>query len=643
MGIQFYDRVIYRPAYNYSFSYYQNRIDQMIESYTDPSFVNDLDNVIELYDAMQYISQIDSDDCITAEQALQYSVHIPHIKRIIGVCFSQITPDNYISFAEKIHPQYSFRFWELMCYYKKIDSITSASLKNFLIANPHHLDDILAQKEMAQHFSAALYEYLIENPKHITIIISALLAKKERPAKTLYVKAAFSSVQINSLFKQYIQHEPANINQLQLIVISQNDPEIGLDDEVRLMARRKETSLSEELLTHGVRSEHALQVSFGPYDKWKDLEMKDGEYSLMYDSRWISENLDYPTLLDNFICWLEYADLQCRSTLPMQKHHVSALEDMTIVKGKNTYDTGYGFKMVHFLHKIKMQAYCDQLKKHDIALEEVFAWFFEKYLPDEFSVDKFAYNAPTPESSYFEKCKLIAGEIESVLKQFKLYQKNSHIDRDLLAMSSEHLFFSQIPSLLSSKYVYVKSDQIKWCIHYLFNDCMLGFFPDNDEYEDHDCLYDALIKYRQLPKSVFVQNYHKHPLHCLMEFGVLIETDGYLSLAPVKAKILWELYNSEVICYHHCLELQAVLDELIASGDLIVESTLFSLPEQEYLDYILNNASFSNSLALRNKYVHGSKPKNDQDNYSDYLEFLLVMVMIIIKLNDEFCLTFPLE
>ena len=37
---------------------------------------------------------------------------------------------------------------------------------------------------------------------------------------------------------------------------------------------------------------------------------------------------------------------------------------------------------------------------------------------------------------------------------------------------------------------------------------MLGFFPDNDEYEDSDCLYDAIAKYKQFPTSLFAQNYH---------------------------------------------------------------------------------------------------------------------------------------
>ena len=80
---------------------------------------------------MQYISQLDCDNSVITENIAQYKAHIPPIKRIIGIYFSQMTQDNYFSLAEKIHSQYSFSFWELMCHYKKIDSITSDSLKSF--------------------------------------------------------------------------------------------------------------------------------------------------------------------------------------------------------------------------------------------------------------------------------------------------------------------------------------------------------------------------------------------------------------------------------------------------------------------------------------------------------------------------------
>lgn len=640
MGMPFYDRLVYRPEYHYTFSYYQHRIDQILGSYTDSEYEEDPNNLIELYDTLQYISEVDNEENISAEQKIMYKSHVSVIAKIVGVYFSKISEENFSEIAEKIHPQFSARFWMLMCYYKRSVDISPGSLKIFLIANPHHLDDVIAQKDMAEQFSEILYECFIEMPSTIAILINALLAKQDKEAKILYIKVAFSPRQMNSLFKKYINEEAANINQLRLIHISQNDSSIGLDDEVRLLAKRKEKELAAALLERGVHIEHGIGVSFGPYDDWKSIQKESNEYLVMYDSRWIEENLDFPTLLDNLIYWFEYADFQCRSNLPVRQHQISALEDIAIVKGKKTYDVGHGFKMSHFLQLIQMQGYYGQLERHNVYLEDIFKWFFEVYLPSEFHVDEFIYNAPTQEASYLEKCRLIAGEIESVLKQYKLYQMHGHIDRELFEMSSEHLFFSQIPSLLSRKYAYVQSDLVKWCICYLFDDCTMGFSPDGS-FENCDSLFEVFQQNKKLPRSAFSANLQEKPLQHLLDFGVLTDSDGILTLDPVKATILRELHDYGVICCHHSNELQSTIAELISSGNLFEKTTLFSVPEYEYLDYILNKASFSNGLDLRNKYVHGSKTKDDNENFKDYLEFLLIMVMIIIKLNDEFCTMYP--
>ena len=67
-----------------------------------------------------------------------------------------------------------------------------------------------------------------------------------------------------------------------------------------------------------------------------------------------------------------------------------------------------------------------------------------------------------------------------------------------------------------------------------------------------------------------------------------------------------------------------------------VESTLFSIPEQDYLDYILNRRKFSNGLDLRNRYIHGTNPV--EGNAEDYYRCLLIMCLLMIKINEEFIL-----
>jgi len=47
---------------------------------------------------------------------------------------------------------------------------------------------------------------------------------------------------------------------------------------------------------------------------------------------------------------------------------------------------------------------------------------------------------------------------------------------------------------------------------------------------------------------------------------------------------------------------------------------------------------FNNGPELRNKYVHGTYPIDENVQQRDYLELLKIIVLIIIKINEEFCL-----
>ena len=67
----------------------------------------------------------------------------------------------------------------------------------------------------------------------------------------------------------------------------------------------------------------------------------------------------------------------------------------------------------------------------------------------------------------------------------------------------------------------------------------------------------------------------------------------------------------------------------------------FSKPEQDYLNYILNKSEFSNGLDLRNKYIHDTCPLDEKIQRQDYMELLKIMVLIMIKINEEFCLLMP--
>ena len=77
---------------------------------------------------------------------------------------------------------------------------------------------------------------------------------------------------------------------------------------------------------------------------------------------------------------------------------------------------------------------------------------------------------------------------------------------------------------------------------------------------------------------------------------------------------------------------------MISEGILKSESTLFSKPEIDYLNYYLNKSEFNNGLDLRNMYIHGTHP-NDKESEkiheTNYMRILKIFILAIIKINDD--------
>jgi len=135
------------------------------------------------------------------------------------------------------------------------------------------------------------------------------------------------------------------------------------------------------------------------------------------------------------------------------------------------------------------------------------------------------------------------------------------------------------------------------------------------------------------------QSFQQNNLHWLIERGVVrLDDDGKLTIDKSRALVLYDLHKNEVLCPHsYDSELRRLLDGLVGNGELKYDDTLFSKPEQDYLNYMLNKSEFSNGLDLRNKYSHDTCSLDEKVQIHDYLELLKILVFIVIKINEEFC------
>lgn len=139
-------------------------------------------------------------------------------------------------------------------------------------------------------------------------------------------------------------------------------------------------------------------------------------------------------------------------------------------------------------------------------------------------------------------------------------------------------------------------------------------------------------------------HYQVPPIQWLVERDCIREdSNKILFLNEDRVLILKDLFNHEVICPAYYQKRKSIIDSMIGNGDLRYGSTLFSEPEQAYLNYQLNQAEFSNGLDLRNKYIHSSYSQDKRVQEEDYDRLLRIMALVIMKINEEFCLKYPVD
>mgnify|MGYP001007729875 CR=1 FL=1 len=305
---------------------------------------------------------------------------------------------------------------------------------------------------------------------------------------------------------------------------------------------------------------------------------------------------------------------------------------------KNDYIKGVAFDMTNRFAILQMGSYYKLLLNLKIRFEEIISWFFKDYLKNEFKIKNFQIEIPSEESSYLEKCRMIAPEMEKSLKQYRLWVRDKKITQELLNFSSP-IQFSDIPSAISRKYVYLNnnSEKCKQIMYLLFSDqTLLGYFRKNGKGKEYKNLDNALIS-----RNVNIKEYEKFQkisIQYLCDNDILnISNTGYLSYIDKDIiRILKDLYFNEVISYYYYPgETRCKFDILFKKDYIIYGDTLFSKPEIDYLNFYLNKSTFTNGLDLRNSYLHGTESEQHEE---DYMIFLMLYVLMIIKINDDLCL-----
>lgn len=631
-GIKFYSE------YDMSSGSYLQEAEAFFENWDENVNNADINTILELQNIKKYFDADMRLDRWTDSQFAAYKNKCKLVPEILGRFCNTISDSNFETFYKDVDRDYIDDFWQLVNDYKVYQRITSDVIECMVRGKDHVVWHILKHRNLVTTFGQVIAEHLVDNSHTAEELIFHYLAFHRSDRKPLYFPTEFTQEMKDIVLVDYVEREDANINSLQLLEQAQSSKEFPVSDKLKLRARKRKEALQEKLFVGRTGLSYGAQVTFKSIpDGSIEETYNDNVICCAYSLEWLEENQDFPTLLNNFIYLFGYVDRCFRCTFISLQNELGVLERHLGVKGKRDYATGIVFNTKKMLSLLQMNAYKEELERLNIRIEDIFKWFFEDYLKNEFGAQGFTYSPPSAGTTYVEKCKLLAIAIDGALKQYRLFCEDGLVDRELLEMSSGHIVFSELMSHVENKYAYSNSTELQTEMFLLFSDQSMMNYTEKTR--------STYQTFPQLLMSVDVKredfaHFQQRDLNWLIKRGaVQISDEGYLKINKARTFVLKDLFQSEVICpTYYVEELRQQVEELVAAGDMCYESTLFTKVEQDYLNYALNKSEFTNGLDLRNKYSHDTCSLDEKIQRQDYMELLKIMILVIIKINEEFCI-----
>lgn len=627
-----YNGVKYYGKNDMSIGWYLEKAEKVINSFDENNSHDDINSILEMYNISLLF---DSQERLNTWNDVYYCDLKSKVNRFIPIIskyFSNLDILKIKSFYNKISRQYQEDFWKLFSRFKTYEKVKNEEFTSILYEFNVSLYLILIHQDIVKYFDNEISDYMKYSTLTAVILIKHYLVQKE--IKYYIPKSLLLEDQL-TIIENYINSKGANPNYLEFLYESRSRKEFPIPDKIRLKAKRRYSEIFEKDSISESSFSYNLTVSFS--DIKEAIRVFDEDllnYKVTYSRLWVKDNLDNATLLNNFIYLFEYVDYHIRATLPSKEYELGFLEKFAGVKGTKRYNIGIAFNIKNMLSLMQIKLYCQVLSEFDKRLEDIFKWFFEEYLWNEFGVEGFTLSIPSENSTFLEKVRTICSEIDSILRQFNTYIENGEIDRELLEISRNSPIIENIPSFLEKKYGYIEDRELLNISEYLFSDqSQLGYIENKIVYSN----FEELIINEDVLISDF-PDYNRVLINLLIEKNIIYKNKhGYIRLEEDITKILKDFYYNKVICINYYKN-SPVLDSLILNRKVVCESKLFSRQEQEYLNFLLNDRRFDNGPALRNKYSHGNNSINLKDHEKDYFQVLKIIVLIIIKINEEFCL-----
>lgn len=603
-----------------------DRVYQLLKIPQNELTIND---ALELYEASKMIPYLKDE----IKHRINYKDTLKLCKQRSFQGLGYIDDNNISEYYTKIKIQkYRWNFFELIEKKKEYKNLSGKSFDNLEKNSNFSFTYALKCKNIMNLWGKNLYIYLTRNPESIPFLMSKYINPDTKNKMWYLPQEIDNPASWEELIKKYINYKYASPNYLKNIIETPNFEKFKISDETRYLAQKKYKQGLKATIETSKPKAIKTEVMYSNEEKWLTVKNNKLDTKIIISKKWITHNLDYPTLFNNFIYLFGLTDIFSRSTLISLKSQETSLEDLFNNWTSRSFRDNRVFDTKFFTQRLLMCAYYALLKQNNILIEQMCDWFFNTYIPDEFNISGFKFNAPNSQSSYLEKCRNIFSEIDNVLKQYDLYSTKGYIDQDFLNFKSTPLDIANVKSLIPNKLVYLTKQEGKAIAELLFSD--QPFVSISLKYKSKN-LFDAVTK--NAVSITDVENFDMNNLRYLMKLKMVFIKDNILQLNKKCVSVLRDIYLHGECEPYHFINLKPTLDYLKDKNIIRFGQTLLAEPEMDFYYYICNSKKFTNGLDLRNKYIHGNGNLSEKQNEYNFYTVLIILVILIIRINDELC------
>lgn len=171
---------------------------------------------------------------------------------------------------------------------------------------------------------------------------------------------------------------------------------------------------------------------------------------------------------------------------------------------------------------------------------------------------------------------------------------------------------------------------------------MLSYLSKREKRKDYTNLF-SLMREDVVNISEY-EEYQKQSIQYLIDKKIVsIDEQGFLQFVNIGTVLILRdlFYNGfSSTIYYKKRNMIKLLEEMEQKGWIYFSNKLLSNQESDYFNYYLNKSDFANGFDLRNKYLHGTQRKKGSDDElhkMNYYTLLMLYVIIVIKINEEFC------